>query len=225
MNDIKRILHINFKDGTGRQIDPVQNIDDLGKDWAESFNDLNMEEKANITSLILQVGHQKFTISRSFKEKGEKKHLDGYFYHIMDGYDAIMGSKNIPFAAERIGFCYNTLGDAVAIHVNYLTGNITNYDENVQMLRQNVEMFYEIPRGHKMKYRKIYTPFREAISALKTRNQNHLVVDSEENIPPDHDHKEVPVLVLPQIPGLPLKGAIPRVLFNSKDVSRYNVQK
>lgn len=219
MKDIKRLLHINFKDGSNRKINPVQ-----GK---ESFNDLSFEEKQNISSLVLQVGNQKFTISRVCKTCDVKTYYDGFFYHVMEGYRPVgSGAPDIPFAAERIGFCYNGYGDAVAIHVNYITGNITNYDENVHMLRMNTEMFYDVPRGHKTKYRAVYKPFREELADLKTANRQYNVVNSEGDIAPVGDgDEEVPTLVLPQLPGITLQGSIPRVLFNSKDVSSYNVPK
>ena len=192
MDKIKRSLHLNFKDGKATVINPVQG--------QESIEDLPLSRRAELVSLRLQVGSQQFTISR--KKNG--KTAEGFFYHLQEGYKVLGGEgKDKPFVAERIGFCYNAYGDAVAIHINYMTGNITNYDENVQSMGVNVELFHKVDNPEE--YRAEFVEFRKAFLAA------------------EHT-KEAPFLVFPQISGLPAEGMIPRVLFNSKDVSSYNIK-
>ncbi len=98
----------NFKDGST----------ETSKKY-ESFNDISSERKEQLVSLQLKVDDNRFIINR---KKDDGSLIDGFFYHIKEGRHTMMGGYqgvNLEYFAERIGFCYNSNGDSVAIRIDH----------------------------------------------------------------------------------------------------------
>lgn len=85
----------------------------------ESFNDISFERKKDIVSFQLKVDDNRFIINR---KRDDGSLIDGFFYHIKEGRTTLQGNYqgiNIEFYAERIGFCYNSNGDSIAIRISH----------------------------------------------------------------------------------------------------------
>ncbi len=105
----------NFKDGST-----------ITSKTHESFNDISIERRKDIVSFQLKIDDNRFIINRK-DENGDL--INGFFYHIKEGRKVLQGGYqgvNLGFFAERIGFCFNSTGDSVAIRVDHskLVGKI-----------------------------------------------------------------------------------------------------
>ena len=93
----------------------------------ENILKISPERRKEIRAFRLQLDENTYTISRKIPRKSEEpKIIKGFFYHIKEGYAPFMGKSQvygfqIPFAAERIGFCYSRNGDSMCIHVSHLS--------------------------------------------------------------------------------------------------------
>jgi hypothetical protein len=97
----------NFKDGTS-----------ISSKNGLEFLDIPFEKRKEITALRLKLDGKNYTISRKVNDEL----VDGFFYHIKAGRKGMMGffqGRNIPFVEERIGFCYNSNGDALTIKLDH----------------------------------------------------------------------------------------------------------
>lgn len=102
------VLIVNFNDGSS-----------LTNKQHEGFLTIKKVSPAKrLQAVRLQLDNNTYSISRK-----DPKNLDlpGFFYHIKEGRATIMGKYDIeiPFFAERIGFCYNSKGDSICIRLDH----------------------------------------------------------------------------------------------------------
>ncbi len=148
----------NFKDGKT-----------LNSNMMSEFTKLSLEQKSNITALRMQDGKSKFTISR----KVDGKLVSGFFYYIRAGKAGVMGlfqGRNIPFMEERIGFCYNSNGDAMTIRINhdaFIAATYKKWDKMMNLAYKYLDWSVERLEnavGGAVKYSAVIKDFRENIA-------------------------------------------------------------
>lgn len=175
---------------------------------------LDLPEKENIVAMRILVGENKYTVTK----KVNKDYLAGFFYHIKAGYKAIIGSMhaNFEYTEERIGFCYNQLGDAVCIrfsHGGYLQEvtrrikavqkllhvpiSFKETDENMEVIREKARNILDKPLSYKLNvefYQENLFEKRVAISRFGNIDDPNLPVGTVFPLPRVYENtKEVTV--------------------------------
>ncbi|KKN86546.1 hypothetical protein LCGC14_0267220 [marine sediment metagenome] len=123
---------VNFADGTSGN-----------KKQYKNFHLIPEEKRLNIRALRLISGDRNITISR----KVNNQIIEGFFYHIKAGRKIAMGSQiglDVGYFEERIGFCYNSNGDAKFVKLDHIA-----YAHPVRMKFERIrEILAGLPNNH-----------------------------------------------------------------------------
>jgi len=131
---MKRQLVVQFSNGESKALD-------LNK--KESFMDISVDDRQNITALRLIIGRETVTISR----KIDDSHTEGFFYHLMERERPASsgGNRQTPLLQERIGFCYQADGEAVEFLFNYhdILVQLSKRDQMKKELQDQIDTTFD----------------------------------------------------------------------------------
>ncbi len=163
----------------------------------------------NIVAFRFLVDQNKYTLTR----KIDKDYIDGFFYHIKEGRSTILGKLglDVPYFAERVGFCYDLLGNATTIRVDH-----SGYLREVEKRIKEIEQILMVP------------PTLQVNNAVKERYKNKIIrilnknITYKMNVEIYHENiidKRVNVSLFGSLDILPSEPvSLPRVYENTSEV-------